>query len=163
MMELQGAIGLAQLAKLDSMIAAQKKTKIALKEAASAIPGVQFRELVDEAGDSATFFCFFLESRDHCQRVNKVLAENKAGAINFGENTWHFYPRWEHLLAGSTVARSGWPFQEPGGKRRVVYDPESLPASAELISRTLVYPIPVKMSTERLAEMRAALQQAAKA
>ncbi len=163
MMELQGAIGLAQLAKLDSMIAAQKKTKAALKEAASFIPGVQFRELVDEAGDSATFFCFLLESRDHCRRVNKVLVENKAGAINFGENSWHFYPRWEHLLAGATVARSGWPFFEPGGKRRVVYDPESLPASAELISRTLVYPIPVKMSEERLAEMRAALHQAAKA
>ena len=163
MMELQGAIGLAQLAKLDSMIAAQKKTKAALKEAASFIPGVQFRELVDEAGDSATFFCFLLESPDHCRRVNKVLGENKVGAINFGENTWHFYPRWEHLLAGATVARSGWPFLEPGGKRRIVYDPQSLSASAELISRTLVYPIPVKMSEERLAEMRAALHQAAKA
>jgi 8-amino-3,8-dideoxy-alpha-D-manno-octulosonate transaminase len=163
MMELQGAIGIAQLAKLDSMIAAQKKTKAALKEAASAIPGVQFRHLVDEAGDSATFFCFSLESREHCQRVNKVLGENKAGAINFGENTWHFYPRWEHLLAGSTVAKNGWPFFEPGGKRRVIYDPQSLPASAELIGRTLVYPIPVKMTEERLAEMRTALQQAAKA
>ena len=163
MMELQGAIGLAQLAKLDSMIVAQKKTKAALKEAASAIPGVQFRHLVDEAGDSATFFCFTLESREHCQRVNKVLGENKAGAINFGENTWHFYPRWEHLLAGSTVAKSGWPFMEPGGKRRVIYDPEFLPASAALIGRTLVYPIPVKMTDERLAEMRTALQQAAKA
>jgi 8-amino-3,8-dideoxy-alpha-D-manno-octulosonate transaminase len=162
MMELQGAIGIAQLAKLDSMIAAQKKTKAALKEAASALPGVQFRHLVDEAGDSATFFCFSLESREHCQRVNKVLGENKAGAINFGENTWHFYPRWEHLLAGSTVTKSGWPFMEPGGKRRVIYDPQSLPASAELIGRTLVYPIPVKMADERLAEMRTALQQAAK-
>jgi 8-amino-3,8-dideoxy-alpha-D-manno-octulosonate transaminase len=163
MMELQGAIGLAQLAKLDAMIADQKKTKAALKEAASAIPGVRFRELIDEKGDSATFFCFFLESREHCQRVNNVLAENKAGAINFAENSWHFYPRWEHLLAGSTVTRSGWPFLDPGGKRRVVYDPELLPRSAELISRTLVYQVPVKMSSERLAEMRAALHHASKA
>jgi 8-amino-3,8-dideoxy-alpha-D-manno-octulosonate transaminase len=163
MMELQGAIGLAQLAKLDFMIAAQKKTKAALKEAASAIPGVTFRDLVDEAGDSATFFCFFLENREQCLRVNKVLSDNKAGAINFGENTWHFYPRWEHLLAGSTTVKSGWPFMEPGGKRRVVYDPQALPASAELIGRTLVYPVPVKISDERLAEMRAALHLAAKA
>jgi 8-amino-3,8-dideoxy-alpha-D-manno-octulosonate transaminase len=163
MMEIQGAIGLAQLAKLDSMIAAQKKTKVALQEAASAIPGVSFREFVDEKGDSATFFCFFLESREQCRRVNKVLVDNKAGAINFGENTWHFYPRWEHLLAGATVAKNGWPFFEPGGKRRVIYDPEFLPTSAELISRTLVYQIPVKMTEERLTEMRAALALAAKA
>jgi len=163
MMELQGAIGLAQLAKLDSMIEAQKKTKAALKEAAASIPGLKFRELVDEAGDSATFCCFILESREQCLRVNKVLTENKAGAINFGENSWHFYPRWEHLLAGSTVAKNGWPFLEPGGKRRLIYDPELLPASADLISRTLVYPVPIKMSEERLVEMTTALRQAAKA
>ncbi len=163
MMELQGAIGIAQLQKLDAMIESQKKTKSILKEAASSIAGVKFRALVDEAGDSATFCCFILESKDHCLRVNKVLAENNAGAINFGENTWHFYPRWEHLLAGSTVAKNGWPFLEPGGKRRLMYDPQLLPASAELINRTLVYPIPVKISQERLAEMTTALGQAAKA
>ncbi len=56
MMEIQGAIGLAQLAKLDSMVAAQQKHKARLKEAASAIPGVGFRKILDEKGDSATFF-----------------------------------------------------------------------------------------------------------
>ncbi len=39
MMELQGAIGLAQLAKLDSIVAAQQKNKSVLKEAVSGIPG----------------------------------------------------------------------------------------------------------------------------
>ena len=48
MMELQGAIGLAQLAKLDSMIAAMRSNKAMLKNAASVIPGVQFRNLIDE-------------------------------------------------------------------------------------------------------------------
>ncbi|MEN8189977.1 MAG: DegT/DnrJ/EryC1/StrS family aminotransferase [Thermodesulfobacteriota bacterium] len=162
MMELQGAMGLAQLAKLDSMVQAQKKTKAALKEAASAIPGVGFRTLVDEAGDSATFFAFFLQDGEHCKRVNSVLAENNSGAINFGDNTWHFYPKWEHLLEGSTVARSGWPFNEPGGRRRVIYDSDQLPVSAELMSRTLVYPVPIKMGEERLAEMCDALAKAAK-
>ncbi|MEK6201587.1 MAG: hypothetical protein N2A40_04100 [Desulfobulbaceae bacterium] len=33
-----------------------------------------------------------------------------------------------------------WPFLEPGGKRRLIYDPELLPVSAELVSRTLVCP-----------------------
>jgi 8-amino-3,8-dideoxy-alpha-D-manno-octulosonate transaminase len=161
MMELQGAIGIAQLAKLDMMIAAQRKTKSMLKEAASVIPGVQFRKLVDPEGDSATFICFMLESSVHCKKVNAVLAEDGVGAINFGENTWHFYPRWEHLLAGSTLTRSGWPFKEPGGRRRVVYDKNVLPASAELMSRTLVYQIPVKMTEERFAKIQKALKKAA--
>ncbi len=161
MMELQGAIGLAQLAKLDDMISAQKKTKQQLKEAAGAIPGVRFRHLVDEQGDSATFLAFMLPDKERAAAVNNVLRENNAGAINFGENSWHFYPSWEHLLAGKTLAHNGWPFTAHG-KRRVIYDPKALPASAELMNRTLVYPIPVNMSEQRLQEMTGALAKAAK-
>jgi 8-amino-3,8-dideoxy-alpha-D-manno-octulosonate transaminase len=161
MMEIQGAIGIAQLAKLDGMLAAQRKTKSMLKEAASCLPGVRFRKLVDPQGDSATFFCFILESSEYCRKVNSVLSEHGVGAINFSENTWHFYPKWEHLLAGSTLSGSGWPFVEPNGRRRVIYDRDTLPASAELMARTLVYQIPIKMSEERLITINDALKKAA--
>jgi 8-amino-3,8-dideoxy-alpha-D-manno-octulosonate transaminase len=163
MMELQGAIGLAQLAKLDSMIVAQKKNKNRLKEAIARIPGVSFRELMDTVGDSATFLAFMLDSKEHRQRVGSVLQENGASAICWSENSWHFYPKWEHLLAGSTQTSSGWPFAEPGGRRRVVYDPEALPASAQLLDRTLVYPISIRMSETQLEDMEFALARAAEA
>ena len=163
MMELQGAIGIAQLGKLDSMIAAQKKNKNRLKECLSAIPAVTFRELIDPAGDSATFLSFTLEDSDHRKRVGRVLQENGAPPICWADNTWHFYPKWEHLLAGATQTKSGWPFAEPGGKRRVVYDPEALPASADLLERTLVYPISIRMSETRLQDMEDAIRKAAEA
>jgi 8-amino-3,8-dideoxy-alpha-D-manno-octulosonate transaminase len=161
MMEVQGAIGIAQLAKLDSMIAAQKKNKNRLKEAIANIPGVSFREQIDPHGDSATFLAFILDSNEHRQKVGRVLQENGAGAICWAENSWHFYPQWEHLLGASTQATSGWPFSEPGGRRRVVYDPEALPASAELLDRTLVYPIAIRMSETKLEDMEDALKKAA--
>jgi 8-amino-3,8-dideoxy-alpha-D-manno-octulosonate transaminase len=160
MMELQGAMGLAQLAKLDMIIAAQKKNKAVLKEAAAKIAGVSFREILDEEGDSATFLAFMLPDRQRAAQVNSILRDNGAGAINFGENTWHFYPRWEHLLNGSTLAAKGWPFHAHG-KRRVVYDPQALPQSAELMSRTLVYQVPVILSEAQRATMLAALEKAA--
>ncbi|WP_456387469.1 DegT/DnrJ/EryC1/StrS family aminotransferase [Desulfolithobacter sp.] len=160
MMELQGAIGLAQLVKLDDMVASQKKTKALLKEAAAAIPGVGFRTILDEEGDSATFLAFMLESAERAAAVNRVLRDNNAGAIAFGENTWHFYPRWEHLMAGSTLCNNGWPFSLKG-KRRVIYHPSALPKSAELMSRTLVYQIPVKMQREQIDTITAALGKAA--
>jgi len=153
MMELQGAIGLAQLAKLDSMIVAQKKNKAKLKEAVANIPGVTFRELVDEQGDSATFFTFSLQDSEHCCRVNDYLKENGQGAINFSDNTWHFYPKWENLLESKTLTTSGYPFTEPGGKRRIVYDPFALPQSSALLERTLVYPVSIKMSDEKMDTM----------
>ncbi|MFZ5764990.1 MAG: DegT/DnrJ/EryC1/StrS family aminotransferase [Thermodesulfobacteriota bacterium] len=161
MMELQGAIGLAQLAKLDDMISRQRKNKAALQEGIAQIPGVTFRTILDEEGDSATFIGFFLPDAERARAVNRVLVDNGAGAIAFGANTWHFYPKWEHLLAGATLARSGWPFNGPDGKRRVVYDKEALPASAALMDRLLVYQVPVLLTDERLAQMRAALKKAA--
>jgi 8-amino-3,8-dideoxy-alpha-D-manno-octulosonate transaminase len=160
MMELQGAIGLAQLAKLDDMVAAQQNNKNLLKEAVAKIPGATFRTILDEKGDSATFLAFCLESRERAAVVNQLLRENGAGAINFGENTWHFYPQWEHLSEGKTLCTNGWPFKAHG-KRRVVYDPDALPVSAELMARTLVYQVPVKLGEEQQTTMLAALARAA--
>jgi 8-amino-3,8-dideoxy-alpha-D-manno-octulosonate transaminase len=161
MMELQGAIGIAQLAKLDSMIEAQKKNKDRLKAAVAQIRGVEFRELLDPAGDSATFLAFFLPDGGRRREVGRVLQEHGAGAICWAENNWHFYPRWEHLLGASTQARSGWPFMEPGGRRRVIYDRDALPNSAALLERSLSYPISINMSEERLQEMEQAIKKAA--
>jgi 8-amino-3,8-dideoxy-alpha-D-manno-octulosonate transaminase len=163
MMELQGAIGIAQLAKLDSMIEAQKASKARMLEAIAEIPGSAARKLIDPVGDTATFCCFTLQDKEHSARVNEVLRAEGCGAINFAENTWHFYPKWEHLLAGSTPVKSGWPFVEPGGKRRVVYDTNILPKSADLIGRTLVFPVPVKFPENRLQTICAALRKAATA
>lgn len=160
MMELQGAIGLAQLAKLDSMVASQQKNKAVLKEAASKIAGISFREILDEQGDSATFFAFMLPDKDQAAKVNQVLRDNNAGAINFGENSWHFYPSWEHLLGGKTLCGNGWPF-DAHSKRRFIYDPEALPASGELLNRTLVYQVPVNLSDTQRDTMLAALAKAA--
>lgn len=162
MMELQGAIGIAQLAKLDVIVAAQQKNKAILKEAAAGLPGVVFRELIDEKGDSATFLTFTLQDKEHCQRVNTSLRQDGHGAINFAENTWHFYPKWEHLLAGKTLTTSGYPFAETGGKRRILYDPQVLPQSSALLERTLVYPVAIKMSEEKLGAQCAALKNAQK-
>lgn len=162
MMELQGAIGIAQLAKLDFMISQQKTHKNRIKETVNTISGVSFRELVDDKGDTATFLAFMLSDRDHCNRVNNYLSENGLGAINFSVNSWHYYPKWEHLLSGKTLAKSGWPFASHQGKRRVIYDPDVLPQSAAIMDRTLVYPISVKMDEDKLKMMCDVLRGAAK-
>jgi len=161
MMELQGAIGIAQLAQLDYIVASQRKNKSVMRDSVSKLPGVTFRTLVDDEGDSATFLAFFLPSREKAQAVNQVLQDNGAGAIAFAENTWHYYPKWEHLINGSTICSSGWPFKDQAGRKKVVYDPEMLPHSAEIMNRLLVYQVPVKLSVERLKQIDAAMEKAA--
>lgn len=161
MMELQGAIGIAQLAQLDHILDSQRRNKAAMKDSVCKLPGVTFRTLVDEEGDSATFLAFFLPNLEKARAVNRVLQDNGAGAISFAENTWHYYPKWEHLINGSTICKSGWPFKERDGRQKVVYDPQALPNSAEIMNRLLVYQVPVKLSEERLQQIDAAVKTAA--
>lgn len=160
MMEIQGAIGLAQLAKLNSIVTAQQQNKQFFQEAVSVLPGVGFREILDPAGDSATFLTFLLPEKGKAQAVNAVLRQEGFGAIQWAENNWHYYPRWEHLLAGKTYCHGGWPFQAHG-KRRVVYDPQALPASAAIIERALTYQVPVLLGEEQKTKIAAALSKAA--
>jgi dTDP-4-amino-4,6-dideoxygalactose transaminase len=65
MNELQGALGLAQLRKLDWLIGEQKQNKKAIKDWLAAVPGINFRELPDPEGDSATFLAFNLPDQSH--------------------------------------------------------------------------------------------------
>ena len=160
MMEIQGAIGLAQLAKLNGIVTAQQRNKQFFQEAVSVLPGVSFRELLDPAGDSATFLTFLLPEKGKTQAVNAVLRQEGAGAIQWAENNWHYYPRWEHLLEGKTYCHGGWPFQAHG-KRRVVYDPQALPASAVIMERALTYQVPILLSDEQKTKIAAALKKAA--
>jgi len=164
MMELQGAIGLAQLAKLDDIVRQQKENKQKMKAAADKLPEVTYRNLLGGEGDSATFLAFMLPDEGTAKAVNSVLAANGAGAICFADNSWHYYPKWEHLIEGKTLTRSGYPFScsHSNSKRRVIYDPGALPKSAEILGRTLVYQVPVKLTAERLAQINAAMEAASK-
>jgi len=161
MMEIQGAIGLAQLAKLDTIVAEQKKNKQFFQEAVRVLPGVRFREILDPEGDSATFLTFMLPDKERTTAVNQVLRDQGVGAVRWSENGWHYYPNWEHLLEGKTYCQGGWPFAAHG-KRRIVYDPQALPQSAAILERTLTYQVPILLADEQKAKIAAALQQAAR-
>ncbi|CAO0820653.1 8-amino-3,8-dideoxy-alpha-D-manno-octulosonate transaminase [Desulfarculales bacterium] len=139
MMELQGALGLAQLAKLPKMLERMRSHKAALKEALARVPGLTFRELPDQAGDSATFLSWFMPQADQAKTMAGILAKNGTGAVSWGINTWHAYPHWEHLHDGSTPCKNGWPFKRPGGD--LAYGPQDLPATSEILSRCLSWQI----------------------
>lgn len=161
MMELQGALGLAQLAKLDRMVATQRRNKAALKEAIARVPGVSLRQVPDESGDSATFLAWFHESPEAAERFAALLAEGGAPAIPWGKNTWHAYPHWEHLHAGACLAKGGWPFARPEGQAE--YGPGDLPQTAGLLSRCLSWQIMLGWDDARLKQVTEAVNRAAAA
>ncbi|MBW1996842.1 MAG: DegT/DnrJ/EryC1/StrS family aminotransferase [Deltaproteobacteria bacterium] len=149
MMELQGALGLAQLRKLDNIILkGQKENKQRIKEALSRYEEITFRNIPDPDGDTASFLIFFLPTREKAQAFNRVLTSEGVGTVYWYENTWHYYGRWEHLLEGKTLVRTGYPFKDGSGGKRLDYAGLVLPTTDELLSRALTIPINIRMDEQ---------------
>lgn len=159
MMELQGALGLAQLKKLPRMIKIQRQNKAVLREGLTGIKGLRFRRVPDTAGDTATFLSWFMPDADKAAAFNQALAKRGAGAIPWGMNTWHNYRHWEHLHAGATPIASGWPYQR--GQQRLKYRPDDLPRTAHWLGRCLSWQIMLKTPKARLNQMIEAAREAA--
>ncbi|UEG50648.1 DegT/DnrJ/EryC1/StrS family aminotransferase [Ferruginibacter lapsinanis] len=103
--ELNAAVGLAQIRKLDTFLSIQQKNHTILKNILSAIPEVSFRRIPDEAGDSKTFLSWFLPTAALTQAV---VAELKAQSILAGnfywfDNNWHYIRKWDHLKNSITL------------------------------------------------------------
>jgi len=163
MSELQGAVALAQLRKLESVILpAQSKNKARIKEALAKIDQITFREIPDPEGDTATFVTFFLPTSQKAKAFNKAMADAGAGAIYWYENYWHYYEQWEHLLGGKSLMRTGYPFKGESGRMRAAYVKDALPKTAEILSRTLSIGINIRMD-QQIPKIVGAIGHAAKA
>lgn len=163
MTELQGALGLAQIEKLDRVILArQKKNKAQIKEALSAHAGIHFRHLPDPEGDTATFVVFFLPTAEKAKAFGGVMAEEGAPPIYWYENAWHYYERWEHLLEGKSLTRTGYPFKGDAGAHRCLFKPKALPRTGELLSRALTIPVGIQMERQ-IPVILKAIEKAARA
>ena len=108
MNEIQGGIGLAQLRKLNRVLAAQRKNKAVIEAFLAPIPGLKFRAVPDPKGDSATHLAFNLPTEKKAKTFQKALAAEGIGTTCFKDNFWHYVPNWEHFLAKSTAQK-----QEP--------------------------------------------------
>lgn len=162
MMELQGALGLAQLKKLDNVILAkQRENKLRIKEALKKIDQITFRNIPDSQGDIASFLIFFLPTKEKANAFNSVLTEEGCPTVYWYDNTWHYYKRWEHLLNGKTLTRSGYPFKTEKGKSRSAYEAQALPKTAKLLSLCLTIPININMQ-EQIPAILKAIEKAAK-
>lgn len=104
--ELNAAVGLAQLRKLDNMLAVQRGNKNAVKAAMARFDKVSFRKLPDETGDSATFLSFFLPDESMARQTVKHLGQAGVdGCFYWYDNNWHYYRKWDHLKNLQSAAK----------------------------------------------------------
>jgi 8-amino-3,8-dideoxy-alpha-D-manno-octulosonate transaminase len=162
MNEIQGALGLAQLRKLDYIVAEQRKNKENIKEVLRAVKYLKFREIPDPDGDTATFLAFNLPTEELTKTYQKALAAQGIDTVRYKDNKWHYVPNWEHFLARSTANSRKYPFNDPSYKGKIDYRRENIPQAEDILGRTLVMAIQVKMSEERIAAIKTGIEKAAK-
>ena len=149
MMELQGALGLAQLGKLEKIILPrQRENKKQIKDALHKMDPITFRHLPDPEGDTATFLIFLLPDAEKALGFQRVMAEKNAPCVYWYENTWHYFEQWEHLLGQKSLLFSGYPFLNTNGTSRASYNPRDLPKTAEIMARALTIPISINMDDQ---------------
>lgn len=103
--ELHAAVGLAQIKKLDTFLAIQKKNHSQLKSILAQVPEISFRSVPDEKGDSCTFLSWFLPTEAITKAVVNSLKEQNILAGNFYwyANNWHYIKQWSHLKESTTL------------------------------------------------------------
>jgi 8-amino-3,8-dideoxy-alpha-D-manno-octulosonate transaminase len=96
--ELNAAVGVAQIRKLDHMLELQRANKKYIKDGLTGLNRVSFRHLPDENGDSATFLSFFMPTEEEArQSARDLAAAGVDGCFYWYDNNWHYHRRWEHL------------------------------------------------------------------
>lgn len=96
--ELNAAVGLAQLDKLDGILRIQKENYTILREVLETIEGVTFRRVPEGGEENYSFLSFFLPTEELTQNAHKALSGADVDACFYWyNNNWHYINGWEHL------------------------------------------------------------------
>ena len=144
MSELQGAVGLAQLRKLDDVVAAQQRNRAAMWASIRDLDDVVPREVPAGSVETADALVFEVADAVTARRCRDALvAAGMSTKILPEAVTWHFAGTWTHMP--ELVASHG--------------DlATAFPHSADRLSRCVSLPVVVKMGEDVPSRLRTALQ-----
>lgn len=126
MNELSGAVALAQLRKLDTILASLRKAKERLKAIleSAALPGVSFRR-INDPGECHTLLVLIFDDPEAAGAVAKAL-----GTKTIDHSGWHVYNNMEQMLDATVDGRP-------------IFRKHELPKTDELLPRCVNFSIGV--------------------
>jgi 8-amino-3,8-dideoxy-alpha-D-manno-octulosonate transaminase len=140
MTEIHGAIGIAQLAKLDMILSKQRANKAKLKSilTENKFP-FKFRRVVDE-GEIGDSLLFMLNDRLQTQAFLTAMKREGLSTKNVPDSMrWHFAKHWSHMFK-----KYGW-YKET--------HQTEWQQSADILETAIAIPIMIKMTDERIEEI----------
>lgn len=136
MNEMQGAVGLAQLAKLNTIVEKNRENKSYLKARIDSAK-IRYRRLTDPAGDLADTIIFNFDDRKQTDQFVSEIKNAGLGTKNIPDALdWHFSGTWNHMFKDVAAYRETW--REEWNK------------TADLLYRSVALPVNVNSTTEEL-------------
>jgi 8-amino-3,8-dideoxy-alpha-D-manno-octulosonate transaminase len=149
--EFNAAVGLAQMRKIKKFIEIQRKNKAILVEILGKFSFIQFREMTDEAGDSATFLSFFLPDEATTRlAVDEMKAQGLDAFQYWYDNNYHYIKNWDHFTGLKTL--NPMPIQTQERWQDWSKIQSYVPKSDNLISRLISLQVKIGWTDEQLTE-----------
>ncbi|MGA2863686.1 MAG: DegT/DnrJ/EryC1/StrS family aminotransferase [Verrucomicrobiota bacterium] len=151
MSELTGAVGSVQLKKLPTIIRHMRASKRRIKAMLEGTPGLAFRRLNDEAGDTGPFLILLLEHEERARAVvQRMQAAGLGTAVRLAEYGLHIYYNIPQLVTKAPLSAAGnpWSLYENQGSVQN-YGEGACPRSDDLFSRSILLPIPSRVDAAR--------------
>ncbi len=146
MNELQGAIGLAQLRKLNYIIKSQRKIYNSIWDSIKKIKGIKKREYSKKCYISADALIILVKNKKLSLKCRKFLLKyNISTKILPEAYTWHFAGKWSHIK-----------------ELKKLNLPAKLRKSEKKLSRAVSIPISIKFNKKQILNIKSALERALK-
>jgi dTDP-4-amino-4,6-dideoxygalactose transaminase len=140
MSELSGAVGCAQLKKLDKMIRSMRQRKQEILAEIDGAPGLRPMRVPDPEGDCALSLNFLFDNAEESRRFAKALSAEgvRVGTIhNEGFPDRHIYRYWDYVLNKLPVTPTNDPWRHPAYTGKVEYSPDMCPNTISVLTRTV--------------------------
>jgi len=140
MSELQGAVALAQIRKLDRLTRATQRCHRRIAAALELPKGCKMRQVPDPQGDTGICLIIFLPD---AEMAKKAAAAAKAEGVPAGGiydqtvRDWHLYCHWDHILERKPVSPDGLPWSAIPAAEQPRYSRDMCPRTLDLLSRSL--------------------------
>lgn len=148
MTELAGAVAAVQIAKLPKILSGLRASKRRIRKALEGTPGLGFRRLNDPAGDTGPFLILVLENEPKAIAAAKAMKD--AGLHNVfrvADYGLHIYYNIPSLVEKTPLSSAGNPWNlPPNAESNYFYVRGTCPRSDELFSRSILLPIPAKLT-----------------
>jgi len=155
--ELQGAVALVQLGRLDELLRDMRRRKAEIKEGIAGVArqkGVEFRRINDPDGDTAIALIFFVPIPERATFVAEALeAEGMDSFVLYRSDDvdYHVYAHWSPILGQRTWSANGGPWRWHAGG--VEYSPDMCPRTLDLLGRAVHLDVSPDLSDQNVAEV----------